>query len=281
MTVSWYQSLIKVLLSRFPQSCRHFQSPDLGTQYLVSLLALPLKGEGQQKYTSERGQGPPGAPACLARLRSGGRLGQQDKAEVKAFKHGATARASLRITRSCALRGSQKHTSWRGILRAKLWNLASGLVLGGSRPSRDILGFNAFSPKVWSLHQQPQHHPGAGQSAALWAPSRPVAQNLPFSRIRTPEVESAAGQGRAGQVEKRAVQWARPGEGEAKGRAQRDDQAQSESTRSVVGVLRQSTCGEDRFQGVRRHRPGKPRPAGTGCRAQTARRASFCGGWGH
>lgn len=36
MTVSWYQSLIKVLLSRFPQSCRHFQSPDLGTQYLVS-----------------------------------------------------------------------------------------------------------------------------------------------------------------------------------------------------------------------------------------------------
>lgn len=109
MTVSWYQSLIKVLLSRFPQSCRHFQSPDLGTQYLVSLLALPLKGEGQQKYASERGQGPPGAPACLARLRSGGRLGQRDKAEVKAFKHGATARASLRITRSCALRGSQKH----------------------------------------------------------------------------------------------------------------------------------------------------------------------------
>lgn len=37
MTVSWYQSLIKVLLSRFPQSCRHFQSPDLGTQYLVVL----------------------------------------------------------------------------------------------------------------------------------------------------------------------------------------------------------------------------------------------------
>ncbi|XP_054994514.1 KICSTOR complex protein SZT2 [Sorex araneus] len=37
MTVSWYQSLIKVLLSRFPQSCRHFQSPDLSTQYLVVL----------------------------------------------------------------------------------------------------------------------------------------------------------------------------------------------------------------------------------------------------
>ncbi|XP_053431840.1 KICSTOR complex protein SZT2 isoform X3 [Nycticebus coucang] len=37
MTVSWYQSLIRVLLSRFPQSCRHFQSPDLGTQYLVVL----------------------------------------------------------------------------------------------------------------------------------------------------------------------------------------------------------------------------------------------------
>ncbi|XP_052033126.1 KICSTOR complex protein SZT2 isoform X1 [Apodemus sylvaticus] len=37
MTVSWYQSLIKVLLSRFPQSCRHFQSTDLGTQYLVVL----------------------------------------------------------------------------------------------------------------------------------------------------------------------------------------------------------------------------------------------------
>ncbi|KAL8178837.1 UNVERIFIED_CONTAM: hypothetical protein K2H54_057134 [Gekko kuhli] len=37
MTVSWYQSLIKVLLSRFPQSCRHFQNTDSGTQYLVVL----------------------------------------------------------------------------------------------------------------------------------------------------------------------------------------------------------------------------------------------------
>ncbi|XP_042318948.1 KICSTOR complex protein SZT2 isoform X3 [Sceloporus undulatus] len=37
MTVSWYQSLIKVLLSRFPQSCRHFQNADSGTQYLVVL----------------------------------------------------------------------------------------------------------------------------------------------------------------------------------------------------------------------------------------------------
>lgn len=54
MTVSWYQSLIKVLLSRFPQSCRHFQSPDLGTQYLVSLPDPPLKGETQQKSSSER-----------------------------------------------------------------------------------------------------------------------------------------------------------------------------------------------------------------------------------
>lgn len=43
MTVSWYQSLIKVLLSRFPQSCRHFQSPDMGTQYLVSLIVLTLQ----------------------------------------------------------------------------------------------------------------------------------------------------------------------------------------------------------------------------------------------
>ncbi|ETE66408.1 Protein SZT2, partial [Ophiophagus hannah] len=34
MTASWYQSLIKVLLSRFPQSCRHFQHADAGTQYL-------------------------------------------------------------------------------------------------------------------------------------------------------------------------------------------------------------------------------------------------------
>lgn len=42
MTVSWYQSLIKVLLSRFPQSCRHFQSPDLGTQYLVSPIGPTL-----------------------------------------------------------------------------------------------------------------------------------------------------------------------------------------------------------------------------------------------
>ncbi|XP_061488640.1 KICSTOR complex protein SZT2 isoform X3 [Rhineura floridana] len=37
MTVSWYQSLIKVLLSHFPQSCRHFQNADAGTQYLVVL----------------------------------------------------------------------------------------------------------------------------------------------------------------------------------------------------------------------------------------------------
>ncbi|KAG8132270.1 hypothetical protein E2320_010139 [Naja naja] len=37
MTASWYQSLIKVLLSRFPQSCRHFQNADAGTQYLVVL----------------------------------------------------------------------------------------------------------------------------------------------------------------------------------------------------------------------------------------------------
>ncbi|KAM4642202.1 KICSTOR complex protein SZT2 [Discoglossus pictus] len=37
MSVQWYQSLIKVLLSRFPQSCRHFNSPDSGTQYLVVL----------------------------------------------------------------------------------------------------------------------------------------------------------------------------------------------------------------------------------------------------
>ncbi|XP_030906559.2 KICSTOR complex protein SZT2 isoform X5 [Melopsittacus undulatus] len=37
MTVSWYQSLIKVLLSRFPQSCRHFHNTETGTQYLVVL----------------------------------------------------------------------------------------------------------------------------------------------------------------------------------------------------------------------------------------------------
>lgn len=33
MSPAWYQSLIKVLLSRFPQSCRHFD--DSGVQYLV------------------------------------------------------------------------------------------------------------------------------------------------------------------------------------------------------------------------------------------------------
>lgn len=33
MGPAWYQSLIKVLLSRFPQSCRHFD--DNGIQYLV------------------------------------------------------------------------------------------------------------------------------------------------------------------------------------------------------------------------------------------------------
>nr|XP_033772051.1 KICSTOR complex protein SZT2 isoform X2 [Geotrypetes seraphini] len=37
MTVAWYQSLIKVLLNRFPQSCRHFQNIETGTQYLVVL----------------------------------------------------------------------------------------------------------------------------------------------------------------------------------------------------------------------------------------------------
>ncbi|XP_029474648.1 KICSTOR complex protein SZT2 isoform X2 [Rhinatrema bivittatum] len=37
MTVTWYQSFIKVLLSRFSQSCRHFQNTDTGTQYLVVL----------------------------------------------------------------------------------------------------------------------------------------------------------------------------------------------------------------------------------------------------
>lgn len=74
MTVSWYQSLIKVLLSRFPQSCRHFQSPDLGTQYLVSTLDPPLKGETQQKVSSERRQVSPSRNlACPNRLGSGGR----------------------------------------------------------------------------------------------------------------------------------------------------------------------------------------------------------------
>lgn len=34
MNPAWYQSLIKVLLSRFPQSCRHFVD-DCGIQYLV------------------------------------------------------------------------------------------------------------------------------------------------------------------------------------------------------------------------------------------------------
>ncbi|XP_073214108.1 KICSTOR complex protein SZT2 isoform X9 [Lepidochelys kempii] len=37
MTVPWYQSLIKVLLSRFPQSCCHFHNVETGTQYLVVL----------------------------------------------------------------------------------------------------------------------------------------------------------------------------------------------------------------------------------------------------
>ncbi|KAM9324637.1 KICSTOR complex protein SZT2 [Gastrophryne carolinensis] len=37
MSVQWYQSLIKVLLNRFPQSCRHFHNAESGTQYLVVL----------------------------------------------------------------------------------------------------------------------------------------------------------------------------------------------------------------------------------------------------
>ncbi|XP_042615102.1 KICSTOR complex protein SZT2 [Cyprinus carpio] len=36
MSPAWYQSLIKVLLSRFPQNCRHFKD-DSGTQYLAVL----------------------------------------------------------------------------------------------------------------------------------------------------------------------------------------------------------------------------------------------------
>ena len=43
MTVSWYQSLIKVLLSRFPQSCRHFHNAETGTQYLVRPSLLPTR----------------------------------------------------------------------------------------------------------------------------------------------------------------------------------------------------------------------------------------------
>uniref|UniRef100_H2ZXQ3 Uncharacterized protein n=1 Tax=Latimeria chalumnae TaxID=7897 RepID=H2ZXQ3_LATCH len=37
MNVSWYQGLIKVLLTRFPQSCRHFVDNDNGIQYLAVL----------------------------------------------------------------------------------------------------------------------------------------------------------------------------------------------------------------------------------------------------
>ncbi|XP_043941348.1 KICSTOR complex protein SZT2 isoform X2 [Protopterus annectens] len=37
MSTSWYQSLIKVLLNRFPQSCRHFTNNDNGIQYLAVL----------------------------------------------------------------------------------------------------------------------------------------------------------------------------------------------------------------------------------------------------
>lgn len=35
MSPAWYQSLIRVLLSRFPQSCRHFDDGGGGVQYLV------------------------------------------------------------------------------------------------------------------------------------------------------------------------------------------------------------------------------------------------------
>ncbi|XP_069795103.1 KICSTOR complex protein SZT2 isoform X3 [Narcine bancroftii] len=37
MSTSWYQSLIKVLLNRFSQSCRHFVDADRGIQYLAVL----------------------------------------------------------------------------------------------------------------------------------------------------------------------------------------------------------------------------------------------------
>lgn len=66
MTVSWYQSLIKVLLSRFPQSCRHFQSPDLGTQYLVSPLTLLRKGR-LSRNPHQRVTGVPSRSASLTK----------------------------------------------------------------------------------------------------------------------------------------------------------------------------------------------------------------------
>lgn len=51
MSPAWYQSLIKVLLSRFPQSCRHFD--DNGVQYLVSAALSPAHVQAAQyvQYT--------------------------------------------------------------------------------------------------------------------------------------------------------------------------------------------------------------------------------------
>lgn len=70
MTVSWYQSLIKVLLSRFPQSCRHFHNAETGTQYLVRPSPLPT-----HSCLPFLGPLPAVASHCLSLMVQSGQLG--------------------------------------------------------------------------------------------------------------------------------------------------------------------------------------------------------------
>lgn len=54
MGPAWYQSLIKVLLNRFPQSCRHFD--DSRTQYLVRRTNVRLTNEAAVGFSAVKGK---------------------------------------------------------------------------------------------------------------------------------------------------------------------------------------------------------------------------------
>lgn len=54
MGPAWYQSLIKVLLNRFPQSCRHFD--DSRTQYLVRRTNVRLTNETAVGFSAVKGK---------------------------------------------------------------------------------------------------------------------------------------------------------------------------------------------------------------------------------
>lgn len=138
MTVSWYQSLIKVLLSRFPQSCRHFQSPDLGTQYLVSPLRPPPTRETQQESSSESSSLAEQAPLWRGAWRAWDCTDPRKPNEPRAASHDVVPLGQPTALPSAAPR----NTLWLQILRVKLWNLISGWSWR-LQPQKDLLGFQA------------------------------------------------------------------------------------------------------------------------------------------